>query len=366
MTLLIIFFLISILFSFLCSVWEAVLLSITPSFSKKLAREGNSTGIFFEEAKKDIDKPLSAILTLNTIAHTVGAIGVGAQAGKIWGSNFINIFGFHLSYESIVATVMTLAILILSEIIPKTLGANNWKSLAGFTANSLKILLFILTPFVWISQLITRTLKKNKDESVLSRSDFKAMAQSVEESGELQKSEYKIIKNLLGFEELKTYDIMTPRTVITMADENQTIQQYYESVNKQMPYSRIPLFSETHDNITGKLLKDDLLQQLVEGHGEKKLKDIKREISAVDEELSLPYLFEKLVQKNNHMSIVVDQYGMLQGLVTMEDLIETLFGREIMDETDNVGDLQAYAREQWKKRAKNYGLDVNEESSQIQ
>lgn len=360
MTVLILFFLVSIVFSFLCSIWEAVLLSVTPSFSKKLAREGNATGIFFEEAKKDIDKPLSAILTLNTIAHTVGAIGVGAQAGKVWGSNFIDIFGFHLSYESIVATVMTLAILILSEIIPKTIGANNWKSLAGFTASSLKVLLFILKPFVWVSQLITKSLKKNKDESVLSRSDFKAMAQSVEESGELQKSEYKIIKNLLGFEELKAEDIMTPRTVITMAEENQTIQEYYDSMNKKMPYSRIPLYHETQDHVTGKLLKDDLLQQLVEGNGHKQLRDIKHEITAVQEELTLPHLFEKLVQKNNHMCIVVDDYGMIQGLVTMEDLIETLFGREIMDESDNVSDLQAYAREQWKKRAKNLGIEESE------
>lgn len=357
MTLLIIFLAVSILFSFLCSVWEAVLLSVTPSYSKRLAREGSKTGLFFEEAKKDIDRPLSAILTLNTIAHTVGAIGVGSQAGKLWGSNFIDLFGFHVSYESIVATIMTLAILILSEIIPKTLGANNWKSLAGFTATSLKFLLFILTPFVWISQLITRTLKKNKDESVLSRSDFKAMAQSVEESGELQKSEYKIIKNLLGFEELKAEDIMTPRTVIVMAEENETIEDYYNSVNKKMPYSRIPLYHNTHDNVTGKLLKDDLLYHLVEGNGHKKLKDIKRPISAVQEDLSLPYLFEKLVQKNNHMSIVVDGYGMIQGLVTMEDLIETLFGREILDESDSITDLQEYAREQWKKRAKNLGLE---------
>ena len=368
MTILILFFVLSIAVSFLCSVLEAVLLSVTPSYSKKLAREGDSTGLFFEEVKKDIDKPLSAILTLNTIAHTVGAIGVGAQAGKIWGNNYFDIFGFQLSYESVVATVMTLAILILSEIIPKTLGANNWKSLASFTASSLKIMMFLLTPFVWISQLITRTLKKNKDESVLSRSDFKAMAQSVEESGELQKSEYKIIKNLLGFEELHAYDIMTPRTVIVMADENQSILDYYNSLNKEMPYSRIPLYSETHDNVTGTLLKDDLLQQLVEGNGHKQLKDIKREITAVNGDLSLPYLFEKLVQKSNHMCIVVDEYGMLQGLVTMEDLIETLFGREILDESDSVSDLQAYAREQWQKRAKRLGIEESDlpKESEIQ
>ena len=183
------------------------------------------------------------------------------------------------------------------------------------------------------------------------------MAQSVEESGELQKSEYKIIKNLLGFEELHAFDIMTPRTVIMMADEHQTIQDYYKSLNNKLPFSRIPLFEGSHDNVTGVLLKDDLLQQLVEGNGDKKLQEIKREITAVDGETPLPLLFETLVHKSKHMCIVVDEYGMLQGLVTMEDLIETLFGREILDETDSISDLQAYAREQWKKRAQRLGID---------
>ncbi|MXV37532.1 DUF21 domain-containing protein [Flavobacteriaceae bacterium Ap0902] len=364
MTLLIIFFLLSIVFSFLCSVWEAVLLSVTPSYSKKLAREGTSTGKFFETAKKDIDKPLSAILTLNTIAHTVGAIGVGAHAGKVFGENVISILGLNLSYESIIAGIMTLAILILSEIIPKTIGANNWKKLAPFTATSLKILLFILRPFVWLSQLITKSLKKNKDESVLSRSDFKAMAHTVGESGQLQKSEYKIIKNLLGFEELMTKDIMTPRPVIKMANENQTIQEYYDNQKQILSYSRIPVYNENVDDITGKLLKDDLLNELVKGNGQKKIKDVMHDITVVNENLTLPHLFEKLVQKNNHMSIVVDEYGSVQGLVTMEDLIETLFGREIMDESDHVSDLQAYARKKWEERAKKMKLIDDEESTE--
>lgn len=356
MTLLIIFFLLSIVFSFLCSIWEAVLLSVTPNYSKQLARKGSKTGKFFEEAKKDIDKPLSAILTLNTIAHTVGAIGVGAQAGKVFGNNEFSLLGINISYESIIAALMTLAILILSEIIPKTIGANNWKQLAGFTANSLKVLLFILTPFVWLSQLITRSLKKNKEESVLSRSDFEAMAQTVGESGQLQKSEYKIIKNLLGFEELMTKDIMTPRTVMKMAEGNQTIRQFYDQLNQELTYSRIPVYQGSQDNIIGKLLKDDLLNELVKGHDQKKIQDIMHEISVVDENLTLPHLFERLVQKNNHMSIVVDEYGSLQGLVTMEDLIETLFGREIIDESDNISDLQAYARQKWEERAKKMNL----------
>ncbi|MGI9526799.1 MAG: hemolysin family protein [Weeksellaceae bacterium] len=365
MTVLIIFFLLSIVFSFLCSIWEAVLLSVTPSYSKKLAREGSKTGKFFEQAKSDIDRPLSAILTLNTIAHTVGAIGVGAQAGKVFGEeNVLNILGLNISYESIIAGVMTLAILILSEIIPKTIGANNWKQLAPFTATSLNILLFILKPFVWISQLITKSLKKNKDESVLSRSDFEAMAHSVGESGELQKSEYKIIKNLLGFEELMTKDIMTPRTVIKMADQEQTIRDYYDSQNQVLSYSRIPVYHQTQDDITGKLLKDDLLNELVKGNDQKKIKDVMHDISVVDESLTLPHLFEKLVQKNNHMSIVVDEYGSLQGLVTMEDLIETLFGREIMDESDHVSDLQAYARQKWEERAKKMNLISDEKTNE--
>jgi CBS domain containing-hemolysin-like protein len=197
MGLLIFFFLTSICFSFLCSIWEAVILSVTPSYVNRQVQEGTATGKLLQAYKQDIDKPLSAVLTLNTIAHTVGAIGVGAQAGKLFGTSTINLGITSLSYESFIAGAMTLAILILSEIIPKTIGANMWKELAPFTVRSLRVLMWVLFPFVWMSQLITKALKKDKERSVFSRADFAALTSAGLESGALDKSESKIIQNLL-------------------------------------------------------------------------------------------------------------------------------------------------------------------------
>lgn len=356
MSLLVTFFLLSICFSFLCSVLEAVLLSVTPSYTQRLVQEGSAVGKTLDEFKKDIDRPLSAILTLNTIAHTVGAIGVGSQASKVFGS--IKILG--ISAESVVAAFMTLAILVLSEIIPKTIGANNWKRFAPFTARCLKVLIFVLSPFVWMSQHITRALKKNKEESVLSRMDFKAMVQSVEHSGELHQSEFTIINNLLGFEQLTAEDIMTPRNVVTMADENKTIAAFYEKYKHKMTFSRIPLYSdEGRNHISGILLKDQLLQKMIAGEGDRPLSDIRRDVGMVADVTTLPTLFNSMVQNNQHMNIVIDEFGVLRGIVTMEDLIETLFGQEIMDEMDSVSDLQEFARKRWQERAKKLGILEN-------
>lgn len=359
MTLLILFFSLSICFSFLCSIWEAVLLSVTPSYTQRLVQEGKKVGDTLQDFKQDIDRPLSAILTLNTIAHTVGAIGVGAQASKIFASSDFNFFG--ISMESIVAAVMTLAILVLSEIIPKTIGANNWKALAPFTARSLKFLILVLSPFVWVSQLITRALKKNKEESVLSRVDFKAIVHSAEKSGELAKSEFTIINNLLGFEQLTAEDIMTPRNVVMMANEEQTIAEFYEEHKHKLRFSRIPLFSEeSRDTITGLLLKDLLLQRMIAGDGNIALKEIKREVSVITDSTTLPVLFNQMMQHNQHLNVVVDEFGVLRGIVTMEDVIETMFGQEIVDEMDSISDLQEYARKKWQERAKKLGLVEDE------
>ena len=205
----------------MCSIWEAVLLSITPAYIKRKEKESPPVGNLIAELKKNIDRPLSAILTLNTIAHTVGAIGVGAQAGKLYGEHQIHVLGIDLTFESIIAATMTLAILFLSEIIPKTLGANNWKALAPVTARSLRVLIWILKPFVWMSNIITRVLKKDKKRSVFSKQDFAAMADVLGESGSIRKDEYRLIKNVLRFDELNPRDVMTPRTVMLMADEDQ-------------------------------------------------------------------------------------------------------------------------------------------------
>ena len=355
MSLLIGFFLLSIIFSFLCSIWEAVLLSVTPSYTKRMEQEAPATGKLLATLKDDIDKPLSAILTLNTIAHTVGAIGVGAQAGKLFGTRVLTLPGLEISYESIIAALMTLAILFLSEIIPKTLGANNWQALAPFTARSLKALVWVLKPFVWLSNRLTRVLKRDKEKSVFGRQDFAAMAKVVNESGAIEGSDYTLIKNLLQFDTLSAKDVMTPRTVMVMAEESQRLQDYYDQ-SQPMIFSRIPLYREDRDTVTGILLKDDLLQQMIEGKAGEPLRSIRREATLLPEDTPLRQAFELLHENRSHLAIVVDTYGGTLGLLTLEDIIETLFGLEIMDETDTVSDLQKYARQKWEARARKIGL----------
>lgn len=353
MTLLIIFFLVSIVFSFLCSVWEAVLLSIQPSFVHIKKEEGSSIGLKLEEFKENIDKPLAAILTLNTIAHTVGAIGVGAQAAKIWPVGIIA--------TAVVPVLMTLAILILSEIIPKTIGANYWKSLAPFTVKSLSLVITLLYPLVWVSQIITKKLKKDKDKSVLSRSDFSVMAKVATQSGVMQEGESRIMENLLKFNSIESRNIMTPRTVTLAAHEGETIQSFYDK-HPKLRFSRIPIFEESKDNITGFFLKDDLLTALIQKKNNDKISSIKREIPIVNENLSLLKLFDTMIEKRDHIALVVDEFGGTAGIVTMEDIIETLLGMEIVDEFDNNADMQAFARKKWEERAKKLGI-LTEEGS---
>lgn len=357
---LILFFLISITFSFLCSIWEAVLLSISPSHIITLEKTKPKLGKKMSELKEEIDKPLSAILSLNTIAHTVGAIGVGAQAGKIFGNNSISMGPISLNYEAIIAAVMTLAILILSEIIPKTIGANYWKKLTPFTIRSVTLLMILLAPLVWLSQWITKHLKNENMESVLSRSDLAAYAEIGEESGVINSGESQIISNLLKMKSLRTKEIMTPRTVVVMMDENSTVEEYYKS-QQNSPFSRIPVYKEKRDHVTGIVLKDDILQCLADDQNNTLLKDLKRDIFTVSDQTLLPELFETLLAKKIHLCLVVDEYGSLLGLVTLEDVMETLLGIEIVDETDEAPDLQVLARQKWNERAKNIGLVSDEE-----
>jgi CBS domain containing-hemolysin-like protein len=349
MFLLLLFFLVSILFSFLCSVLEAVLLSITPSYVQRKVSEGTPTGHLLQEYKEDIDRPLSAILTLNTIAHTVGAIGVGAQAGEVFGETSIALGPVSITMESVIATVMTLAILILSEIIPKTIGANYWEKLAPITVRTLQIMLWVLAPLIWLSQQITRRLKKDKNRPVLSRADFTAMAQVGGESGALDESEYKIINNLLNFEKMSVREIMTPKTVMFMGQADTRLQAFFDE-HTPIRFSRIPVYTKTRDHISGLLLKDELLAALVKGKGDDTLASIQRPITMVQDNTMLPAAFSKLTEARTHMAIVTDEFGSVVGLVSQEDLFETLIGMEIVDEFDNVADLQRLAREHWKTR----------------
>ena len=350
MSLLIFFFLISIIFSFLCSIWEAVLLSITPTVVELRYQDGSAVGKQLKHFKENVDRPLAAILTLNTIAHTVGAIGVGAQGIKIWGDSLIT--------AMVIPVLMTLAILILSEIIPKTLGANYWERLIPFTVRSLRLIIIVLYPLVWIAQFITRRLKKDKLRSVLSRSDFSTMAEIGVRQGVFQKEESRIIQNLIRFDTIRAKDIMTPRTVVKAASEEMPILDFHKD-NKELRFSRIPIYKKNIDEITGFFLKDDLLASIINGGGDAPLKSIRRDIIVVAESLQLPELFNHLMERREHIALVVNEFGGMQGLVTMEDVLETLLGMEIMDEMDTVEDMQAMARRQWAKRARTLGLDVN-------
>lgn len=354
-TLLISFFLVAILFSFLCSMWEAVLLSISPSYARIQVKQGSALGQHLQEFKENIDRPLSAILTLNTIAHTVGAIGVGSQANAIWADSnpFITTI--------LVPVVMTLGILILSEIIPKTLGANYWKELAPFTVTSLNFIMLVLAPLIWATQLLTRSLKKEKDRSVLSRSDFMVMTEIGEQEGVFQPNESSIIKNLLRFHTIDTKSIMTPRTVVIAAAEETTLQAFHDKY-PALQFSRIPTYHEgSKDRVTGYFLKDALLTHLLDGKGDETLSKLRRDIMVVNEAFPITELYNRFLEKREHIALVVDEFGGMAGIVTMEDVIETLLGLEIVDEFDNTVDMQKLARENWKKRAKTLGL-IEEQS----
>ena len=370
MTLLIIFATISIFFSFLCSILEAVLLSITPTFINVKKSEGHNFATELETLKKDVDKPLIAILTINTIAHTVGAILVGVQAkvayAEMYGTEVKTILGLKITEDvmvGIVSTLMTILILVASEIIPKTIGATYWKQLANFTTKALKMMIFPLkwTGILWVLQLTTKLIGGKGHGSILSREGFLVMTEMAEKDGVFQKNESKVIRNLLGFKEIKVSDVMTPRSVLEIADESQTIQSFYND-HKKLRFSRIPVFAENPDEITGYFLKDNLLEAMINGKGDQALATIKRNILITNRELSIPNLFDKLIKEKEHIALVVDEYGSVSGIVSQEDVIETLLGLEIMDESDSVADLQQLARKSWENRAKRMGTieDVNE------
>lgn len=354
MTLLILYATVSIFFSFLCSILEAVLLSVTPTFLNVKKQEGRFFASQLEELKSDIDKPLITILTLNTVAHTVGAILVGVQAEKA--------FGDGNNAVAIVSSIMTFLILILSEIIPKTIGAKFWKQLAPFTTKTLQLLIFPLkiTGILWLLQLTTKLIGGSAHTTMVSKEDFTTMATIAEKEGVFKTSESIILKNLMSLDQVLAKDVMTPRTVVKIADAESTILDFYNG-NKNIRYSRIPIYSENQDNIIGIVLRTDILNAIITGTGKEKLETIKRPILLSKRSQPIPVLFEQLIQTKNHMAIIVDEYGSFNGLVTQEDVIETLLGLEIMDESDSVEDLQQLARKNWEKRAKGLGYSKDEE-----
>lgn len=321
------------------------MLSTTPSYIAMLEQEGHRSGTHLRRLKEDIDRPLSAILTLNTIAHTVGAAGVGAQAAVVFGD----------AYVAIISGVLTFLILVLSEIIPKTLGATFWRGLAPVSAPLLRFLMIILYPFVLMSQGITRLISIYSQNPSISREEFSAMADLGAEEGIFEEEESRIFKNLIRFNSLRGKDIMTPRTVVVGFSETETVGDVFEKFD-EIRFSRLLIFGENQDDVTGYVLKNDLLIELAKDRKDTTLKALKRDVLILPEMIHLRDLFERILERQDHIAVVVDEYGGFSGIVTMEDVVETLLGMEIVDEVDAIEDMQKQARMNWLKRAKRLGI----------
>lgn len=347
--LLLTYVLLALVFSFLCSIAEAVLLSITPSYIAGLQEKKSKLAPLLKKLKQDnVDQSLAAILTLNTIAHTVGAIGSGAKATVVFGSAWFGLF----------SALMTLMILFLSEIIPKTIGAVFWRKLAKPTAIFVRGLILSLYPLIKISEWLTRLIARQEGLHVFNRDEFIAMAGIGEQTGKIDRSESRIIRNLFRFESLKVSDIMTPRTVISALQQDMTVLEVMDTVS-QIPFSRLPIYRKDIDDISGFVLKQDLLLCKAKNQDNVKLESLKREILIVVETLSVSGLLEILLDRRQHIAAVAGEYGETKGVVTLEDAVETLLGLEIVDEMDRVEDMQSLARQQWEKRARALGLNIN-------
>jgi CBS domain containing-hemolysin-like protein len=371
----------SIAFSFLCSVLEAVLLSITPTYVQMKTQEGGRIGELLQRYKSEPNPPLTAILSLNTIAHTVGAILVGASTGAAFGEGLaftiplpeidLGLFvvgPIPVSFEVLVSIIMTLAILILSEIIPKNLGHTYWKTLAPFTVRTLDVMvkIFTLTGFIWLSNQLKKLILggDSAQGTALSRTEFLAVAEAHAEEGQLNEHEQRILRNLMAFEALTVHNIMTPRIVVIGAKVSMTISEVYEKFSDH-PFSRLPVFGETRDQVEGYILKDMVFKAMIEQRGQEPIRSLIREMLVVPEETRVNDLMNMMLDRHEPISLVVDQFGGMEGLVTMEDAVETLLGLEIMDEMDSTSDMQELARRRWRKRAEAMGVDLSELRSDI-
>ncbi len=345
MALLLTYLFVALITSFLCSIMEAVLLSTPMSYLKAKSEQGSSSAGELLKLKTDIDKPLSAILSLNTVAHTVGAAGVGAQATIVFGE----------AYFGLVSAILTILILVITEIIPKTLGANFSRELVSIAAKTIRIMIIITYPLVMISAILTRMLSRKSVELTTSREEISALAKIGTEEGIFGDKENKIIQNLIKLKSIRVSDIMTPRVVVVIAKEEMTLQEFLK--NKDfLHFSRIPIYKTNRDNITGYIFRETVFEKLAEDQFEMKLSDLKREIVTLTGPTTLFAAWEELLKNKEHIALVIDEYGGMDGIATLEDIIETLLGFEIVDEKDQIEDMQKYAMDRWKSKQKKYEL----------
>ncbi len=338
MTLLIIYLLIAIGVSFLCSILEAVLLSVTPGFVETQLQERPRRAQVLKVVKEDLDHSISAILILNTFAHTMGAAGVGAQALKVFGAR----------YETLIAFLLTLAILYFSEIIPKTLGATFWKQLALPSAFVIRLLVKLLYPFVWLSAQLTRLFSK-RDDGAISREELAALARLGKREGALGHQESELMENILKLRGTRTEAILTPRTVVTALDASITVNEALAALETS-PFTRIPVYLGNVDTVMGLVLRPRVVAAQLAGEGDRKLEEFSSAIFRVSEELPVLQLLDQFIKRREHLFLVEDSYGQTAGIVTLEDALETLLGREIMDESDTVEDMQQLARNKFRNR----------------
>jgi len=350
-TLLVIYLLVALVFSFLCSVFEAVLLSIRRPYIETQKENKPRNAAIWDKLSNDINRPLSAILILNTVAHTVGAAGVGAQAMKIFGDAPLT--------TGIISGVLTVLILLLSEIIPKTLGAVYWKQLAPATGVLLTNLTRLMSPLIWMTEKITSGISHGQKKGAYSRAEFIAMADIGEKEGAIEENEGRIMKNLFELRDTMVRHAATPRTVVFALPESCTIAEFMEN-HADKPFSRIPIYRDNLDDLDGFVLRVELLQALAQGHGEDQLSKYRRPIHAVPRTQTLSTLFNDMIAQRIHIAATLDEFGAFSGIITLEDVIETLLGTEIVDEVDHHDDMQQMARELWKKRAEKMGLPRDE------
>lgn len=339
MTELILFLLVAMGISALCSVLEASLMSTPISFITLKEEEGFKRAALFKQYKQDPSRPLAAILSLNTIANTIGAAGVGKQATIVFGSQW---FG-------LISALTTVLILVFSEIIPKTIGTSHWKSLTGFTAASIHFLIIILYPIVITVEFLQKIVSGNKGDISVSREEIGAMADVAEETGELEEDENEIIQNIINIDEICAKEAMTPRVVASIAPESMTIKEFYKD-RSFLHHSRIPVYADNDEYITGYILRMDALQLMAEDKFDCKLSEIKRNVSSFPEETTIDHIWDEMLKSKEQIAIIINDYGSFQGLLTMEDIIETVLGDEIVDERDEVVDMQQLAKDKWMKR----------------
>ena len=331
---------VSIAMSALCSMLEATLLSTPLSYITGLEEQGRKGAERLKKLKQYSDRPISAILCLNTIANTVGASIVGSLVYEVYGDAIVGIF----------STIFTLAILIFSEIIPKTIGTSYWRSLAIPAARIINFMIIITFPLVWVLERMQRLISSHSDQVSVSREDISAMVSVATEEEEIEKEEKKMIQNILKLDEVTAHEIMTPSVVVEMVPGNMTIREFYDSENT---HSRILVYDEENDEyVVGYVLRQEVLEKMAEDKFSTTLNDIIRPILRFSEEDSVSDIWETLIEKKEHISVILDEYGSLRGIVTMEDVIETMLGHEIVDEKDEVVDMQEYAKEQWEKAQK--------------